>query len=55
MVVGLRRPLEGNAEERTEARREPRRKQRVAFDDAGIAIGGALASSLSLSALHIGG
>ena len=42
MVVGLRRPLEGDAEERTEARRELRRKQRVAFDDAGIAVGGAL-------------
>jgi hypothetical protein len=49
MVVGLRRPLEGDAEERTEARREPRRKQRVAFDDTGIAVRGALAGLAAIA------
>jgi hypothetical protein len=52
MVVGLRRPLEGDAEKRTEARREPRRKQRVAFDDAGVAVGGALAGLAAVDQGH---
>jgi len=42
VVVGLGRPLESYAEEPPETGRELRRKQRVAFDDAGIAVGGAL-------------
>ncbi len=43
MVIGLRRPLEGDAEDGAEAGGKTRRKQRVAFDDAGIAVGGSLA------------
>ena len=43
MIIGFRRALERNAQERRKARRERRRKDRVAFDDAGIAVGRALA------------
>ena len=43
MVVGLRRLLQRDPQERTEVARERMRKQRVAFDHAGIAVGRLLA------------
>ena len=43
MVVRLRRLLERDPQSAREASPESRRKQRVGLDDAGIAVGGALA------------
>ena len=43
MVIGNRRTLERDAQQLVPMRRKRRRKNRVAFDDAGIAVGRALA------------
>ena len=43
VIVRRRRALERDAQKLGKARRERGRKHRIAFDDAGIAIGGALA------------
>src|SRR5580704_1943905 len=42
MIIGERGTLERNAQQRSPVRRERRRKDGIAFDDAGIAVGGAL-------------
>ena len=49
VVVGFRRALERNADERGETRGKARREQRVALDDAGVAIRRALPR---LAAVH---
>ena len=43
VIIRLRRPLEGDTNQRLEAGRKRRRKQRIGLDDAGIAVGRALA------------
>ena len=42
MIVGFRRALERDAKQRQPIRRKGLRKDGVAFDDAGIAVGGPL-------------
>ena len=43
MIIGFRRALERDPQQRRQSRRKRRRKDGVAFDDAGIAVGRPLA------------
>ena len=48
MIIRFRRLLERDAQQRRPARREGCRKDGIAFDDAGIAVGGALARAAAV-------
>ena len=52
MIVGLRGPLERDARELNEARRKGRRKDGIALDDAGIAVGRALPRLAAVNERH---
>ena len=52
MVIGIARALEHDARERAQIGRKRRRKYRIAFDNAGIAIGRLLAEPGSINQRH---
>ena len=52
MIVGLRRLLQRDPQQRAKALRKGMREQRIAFDDAGIAVGGFLAGAATVDQCH---